>query len=290
MNKKLMSFLCCILILLSTIVVVGGCGKDKPVSVSKQNAEKAIVTAMQTIETSEAVKVEIGEMFYVATSETLYQKVENGGIDVWTEKDGNYWYRYFSSVTMVGDAPSCEFNRSLSAELQQDPRHFVSDLLNDYIVGNFQKASKFKNELTITYKLVLEETTTETTLKLINSKLSSLTIKTENSETISLEYDDVALQDFNEKPKGIEWFDCESRIEVEGIKTEYVLGEELDLTSAVLNFFEDLYTQTPYVLELKPEMVLGFTTEELGTKTMTIKFCNLTVDVEYTVTEPAVAE
>lgn len=295
MKRKFLSIACCLLMLFSTVMLVTACGKAKPVAVSRKKAELSLISAVELIEASNAVKMEIDsleqETFYVATSDVLYQATASEGLSLWTEKDGNYWYEFFTVSTMVGEFPGIDHNKCLSSKVLDDPRNFIVKTITDFELGKFSKASKLKGVLTVNYKLVKEDETIQTTFKIADSKIISLNVKSKTIATkISFTYDDKALESLIEKPQGIEWIAYESKIEVENIKTNYLVDEELDLTDAVLKYYKLYYLETFENLELTRNMITGFTTNEPGTRIMTINFGDLTYTVEYTVTEPAAAE
>ena len=285
MKRKFIAILSCLIMAFSTVVFVSACGKGKPVSVSRAKADVALTSAIEAISTSNAVKMEITSLnnntFYVAKNDSLYQSTPSEGLTIWTEKSGNFWYEFFTISTMVGEFPGIDHNKCLSVKVLDDPRNFIVKTINDIELGAFIKASKYKGILTINYKLTNEEGTTQTTIKIKDSQLLSL--KT-SSKTMTFCYNEDALGYFAEKPMGIEWIPLTSKIVVEGLKNEYNVGDELDLTDAVLRFYKDEYSEDFEVLTLNSNMVTGFSTEELGTRTLLVNFCGLTFEVEYSVT------
>lgn len=286
MKRKFLSIACCLIMLMSTIMLISGCGKEKPVAVSKSNAEKAISTAISTIETSNAVKMEtsteVGKTLLIATEDLYYQETEHEGYESWTTKDGEYWYEHFVSTTMMGEHPSIDHNRKLSLEVSENPRLCLVENIQKYPLESFAKASKYKGVLTVTYKF--DENENVITLKIVKGKLTSISIDAEEeSVSITFEYDQFALEDLVEKPSGTEWFEYQPKIEVSGLKTQYYVYDELDLTGAVINYFEDVNSQTSQEIDLTRDMVTNFSANEAGNFTMTINFLGITLNVDYEV-------
>lgn len=74
-------------------------------------------------------------------------------------------------------------------------------------------------------------------------------------------------------------------ITVEGLKTEYEVGDTLDLTSAkIIHYAEETETEHAEI-PLKQNMITGFSTKTTGTFTMIIIYEDLAVTVEYVVYE-----
>ena len=72
------------------------------------------------------------------------------------------------------------------------------------------------------------------------------------------------------------------------IKTEYYIGEDLDLDDVLLQVeYED---ETYKVIDLEKSMVKGFNTDTVGTRTMTITYEGLICKVQYKVTGPKFTE
>ena len=72
------------------------------------------------------------------------------------------------------------------------------------------------------------------------------------------------------------------------IKTEYCIGEDLELDDALLQVeYED---ETYKVIDLEKSMVKGFNTDTIGTRTMTIVYQGLICKVQYKVTGPKLTE
>ena len=72
------------------------------------------------------------------------------------------------------------------------------------------------------------------------------------------------------------------------IKTEYCIGEDLELYDALLQVeYED---ETYKVIDLEKSMVKGFNTDTVGTRTMTIIYQGSICKVQYKVTGPKFTE
>lgn len=68
-------------------------------------------------------------------------------------------------------------------------------------------------------------------------------------------------------------------------KTEYVIGDELDVSGGILaHTNEDGQTKD---VEITEEMISGFTTETAGTRSMVLTYEGLTLTIEYEVKSPA---
>ena len=72
-------------------------------------------------------------------------------------------------------------------------------------------------------------------------------------------------------------------IKVVGLKTEYYVGDELDLSSAKIRYFKH-GGDTEYIEEdLTIDMISNFSTEEVGNFTITVTYQNFTTTVKYSV-------
>jgi hypothetical protein len=72
-------------------------------------------------------------------------------------------------------------------------------------------------------------------------------------------------------------------MEVKGLKTEYNIGEELDVSNAVIYYYRDMDSERYYEVQLKKDMVSGFSTLQAGNFKMTIKYQDATLEIEYIV-------
>jgi hypothetical protein len=72
-------------------------------------------------------------------------------------------------------------------------------------------------------------------------------------------------------------------IKVTGLKTEYIVGEQLDTSSATIQYYSSAAAQTYTPATLTTDMVSGFSSETVGTFTMTITYNKLSTTVDYVV-------
>ncbi len=77
----------------------------------------------------------------------------------------------------------------------------------------------------------------------------------------------------------------EPYIKVEGLKTDYNVGDRLYVGTAMIHYYEDEGTKFYTEIELHSSMISGFSTEEAGEFEMTISYRNLSTKVKYTVGE-----
>ena len=72
-------------------------------------------------------------------------------------------------------------------------------------------------------------------------------------------------------------------IKVTGLKNEYTVGDKLDTTSAVIQYYSSAAAKTYTPVTLTEDMVSDFSTSIVGTFKMTITYNNLTTTVDYVV-------
>lgn len=72
-------------------------------------------------------------------------------------------------------------------------------------------------------------------------------------------------------------------IEVIGLKTEYYIGDELDISSIKVHYYASKKSSEFEEIELTADMITGFSTTEVGTFTMTISYNNISKSVSYSV-------
>lgn len=75
------------------------------------------------------------------------------------------------------------------------------------------------------------------------------------------------------------------RIKVKGIATEYYVGDSLDLTNAKIEYYVNQTSIIYDEFDVRASMVEGFSTEEVGNFTMTIRYNTVITTLDYSVLE-----
>lgn len=75
-------------------------------------------------------------------------------------------------------------------------------------------------------------------------------------------------------------------IKVVGLKSEFNIGESLNIASGMIHYYEDVDSDTYTEIALKSTMVSGFSTANAGTFTMTVTYKDLISMIEYKVIDP----
>ena len=70
-------------------------------------------------------------------------------------------------------------------------------------------------------------------------------------------------------------------MEVKGLKTEYNIGEALDVSNAVIHYYRDMDSERYSEVQLTKDMVSGFSTLQAGNFKMTIKYQDATLEIGY---------
>ena len=289
MKRKIISFVICVMLCLSSLSVFAAC-KDENGTISKAKAKRELYAAFQTVKNSDAVFMktenETGYVSIYASENLCFEEFESNGNQTWSEKEGDYWYDYDKYTDFVGEQPTIKFVKRLSLDIKEDPRVALSASLQQYTHNVFSKASKEKDELKVVYKKIQEGKTVNFTYVVKKGKLQSIQggIDAE-AFTVTLKYGQEAVDSVPIKPSGVEWDVYVPSIEIEGLKEQYNVGEVLNYDYLTINYFEDESTEIPQEIEVTPDMIEGFSTSEAGNFQMTIKFLNLTLEIDYEVIE-----
>jgi len=70
-------------------------------------------------------------------------------------------------------------------------------------------------------------------------------------------------------------------IKVSGLSTECEVGDELDYSNAKILYYENLEDEIPDEIELTRDMVLGFTSDTAGTRTLTVVYKTYETKMDY---------
>lgn len=153
---------------------------------------------------------------------------------------------------------------------------------------SFANASKLNGELTINFYYE-EGVPLQFSIVIKEGFIKSIKIGSGMYKiTIDFEFGSEVLEDIPARPTNVEWYEYQPQIEIGFIETEYKVGDSIDLEDAYIEYLEDIEAVFTNYFDITEDMISGFTTETAGTRTMTITFYGLTIDVEYTVTESAV--
>ena len=287
-KRKIFSFIICLMLCFSAMSVFTAC-KDKGDVMTKAKALTELGKAFVAIETADAVYMETNTQFgktVVLAKENLRFEESLAGDQTWAEKEGGYWYDYAKFTEQIGELPSIKFVKRLSLDINEDPRITISTNLQKYTNKIFSKFSKEKGKLKVTYKEIIEGNTITYTYVIENKKLQLIEMG-EGAELLSIElkYGQVAIDSVSMKPNGVEWDVYEPRIEAQGFNEQYFVGATLDFENLTLNYFEDDGTVVPKLIRITSDMVTGFQTAEAGEYQLTVKFLNLTLEIDYEVIE-----
>ncbi len=75
--------------------------------------------------------------------------------------------------------------------------------------------------------------------------------------------------------------DPQPYIAVEGMVTTYNIGDEIDLSNAVVKYYEDKDSTTYKTYKITTDMVIGFDTDTPGNRTMTVLYEGLEKEIVY---------
>lgn len=289
MKRKILSFVICLMLCLSAMSVFTAC-KEEDNTLSKSKAERELAVAFAAIETADdvlmEVNTEVGKLIFFASENSYFYEDPLIGNQTWSEKESGIWYDYAKYIEYIGEQPAIKFVKRLSLDIKEDPRLSISAYSQKLTEKVFLKAIKEKGEIKITYKEIQEGTTIKYTYIVVGGKLQTIEVDAGNSDSsITYMYNQDAIDNTTRKPNSVEWDVYVPHIEVAGIKAQYHVGEVLNYSSLVLNYFEDDETEIPEEMEITPDMVTGFETTEAGNYQMTIKFLNLTLEIDYEVIE-----
>ena len=72
-------------------------------------------------------------------------------------------------------------------------------------------------------------------------------------------------------------------IKVSGLSTACVVGDELDYSNAKILYYTNLTDETPDEYTLTRDMVTGFSSDEVGTRTLKVTYKTYTKEMDYKV-------
>ena len=74
-----------------------------------------------------------------------------------------------------------------------------------------------------------------------------------------------------------------SYIDIVGLQTIYYVGDDIDVSSSKIHYYESKDSETYTKADLKKDMISGFSTDTIGTFSMTITYNNVTKSIDYEV-------
>ncbi len=311
MKNKFLTFALTLMLCLSSVFVLGAC-KEKPVEIGEAEAMQQVQAALQHLNEVESCKISLntilGSGYIIANAEMQYSNMEFISIpkESWVIKEGDASYRYEKAKYLVDEGETeyeqYEYTKTFVPVIDgetSDESLGVIEMLNEAV---FSSASKLNGEFSISFSVEEEGQMILLTCVIKDGMFESITSGVGFSAlSMIFEYGDIVVPELptvDENSQPIVWEEKTPKIEVVGIPTEYEIGERLEglnVDEIVLEFYEDCedwFSTEDY--EFSIDMISGFdtttATEEGQPRTMTITFCGLTCEIEYTVTEPAVAE
>ena len=298
MKRKFLSIALCLMLCFSSMLIFGAC-KEKPVKIGEVEAANELSTAMANLVSENSIKIYsdnflfMGQFTLIATEDMAYTKMDLFASESWTKKEGDNWYVYSVANISETETPNLQYIKQLVPTSENESLDETFDLLDMLNEATFSSGSKLKGEITISYSTVEDGVATKLTCKIADGKLKSFTVGSGFlSMTINFEFGDHLCAQIPAVPSGagIVWDETDPFIDVEDMPTTFEIGDSLNLEDVVLEFYEDAGQFDCEEFAVTMDMITGFSTEEAGTYTMTITFCGLTFDVEYTVSEPVVSE
>jgi hypothetical protein len=307
--KKFLLLSLCFVMCLSSFLVLSACKKEeKPTPVAQ--AEQAFATAMSNMATQTCIKMSspnflfMGEFIMIASNNGVYTKMDMLGTESWTQKEsdqpGAQWYEYAITNDGTLEEPNYKYIKQLYPYEyieKVDTSDFGFDIFDMLENSQFASASKLNGELSILYTIENEGTMLVLTIKVTNNMISSISMGAMGiTMTINFEFGEQLLSQIPEIPEK-DWVELEAKIEIDELDfpTEFVVDETLNLEDIQLEFYTDKTKSYDYdMYDITIDMISGFDTStatQIGeSRTMTITFCGLTYDIEYTVIEaPAVS-
>ena len=311
MKNKFLTIALSLMLCLSSMFIFGAC-KDEPVPVPEAAAMETFNTAMTNMENEDAVKMTYSLMGYelsmVASEEQIYM-YSTDTIESWSVKNGEVFDQYTIVNVSTSGTPEYEYVKSIVPAVEATNSGSLNELFDELIGEDldltalkFAKASKLNGELTIKFDIVADEDMSlQYIFKIKDDKLVSISMEMMGmTMSFKLSYGASLLEEIPERPtldfnnQPIVWDEYEPKIEVEGIPSQFEVGDTLNLDEIELEFYVDATSFDSEDYDITLDMITGFdtttATEEGHPRTMTITFCGLTYQVQYTVTAPAAAE
>ena len=297
MKRKFLSLVMCLMLCLSSMLVLSACKKN-PKEISEVQAAQELNKAMQTLEETKSIKISVEypeiyaeemklmfDFLIIATEETAYVDMTMFGFAVenWTLKENGIWTQYTVTADPFNDGGFL-YEKSVMQELESFLEDdMAEDSFESLDFENFVEASVLEGETSI----VFEEEGAKVTAKIVDGKLVAIETKEDNmTMTVKIGYGDFSAEIpvIPEKSQEAKW-DMVSEIVLEGVDTELEQGEAIDLSDAVLKFY-------PNVSEDEDEFILidlddaTITNDEVNKKII-VKYLGLTYELEYSIEEPA---
>ena len=317
MKRKFLSLVLCLMICLSSGIVLSGCLEEKPKPVGEVYAMDAYNTAVTNINNSDGIKMScemMGVEVKMIISETQVYAYTTDEMEMWAIKDGNFYEMYL--IENIGyDEPEFVYTKSTMPAIVYEGESFYDQLMGmggmsssgDEVSYEFVEASKLGDELTINMKVtIFEGWEIDSSFVIKNNILVSmsidmfgLTMKYNFSYGENVLSEIPAVPEYDSNNVEIVWDECEPKFEIPEIEdVEFNVGDNLSLVGLELNFYTDSEGWEYETIVITEEMIqdftiTGFDSSELtnGTpKEMTISFMGATLTIEYEVVEDVTQE
>ena len=295
--KKFLSICFCLMLCLTSILFIG-C-EEKPVSIGEAEATQILNTAMGGMYGTEAVKMYsedfmfMGEFVSITTETITYSSFF--GQQSWIKQENGQWWDYSISTYEYNDEEYTDYSKMLVIEEEEDygDETPLEMILEEFEDAQFSKATKLNGKYEISFAIIDDGVTTTLTFNVENDELKSIVVSAGGiSMSLEFTYGASAIAELPEIPTNVDWYVYEPYIEVDGIPTEFVVGETLNLLDATINYYEDADAWFSEIYFVTSDMITGFdtttATEPGATRTITVTFYGLTFDIEYTVVEAIV--
>ena len=283
MKNKIIS-LCLVFVMLSTMFLFVGCKKEKTVKLSKAESEYHLINAINDVYNEDWIKIDsetsMGRVKSIASKDYYYsEKTFWVSSQIWTFNEGGVWTDYVKS--------SSKHTKSVSRDITGDPRIYAFDSIDTgYQYKEFSSSVKDKETITIIYTMNSDGKTIKLKYVLENYQLTTIIMDMgSTSLTTTISRGNSLMNEVPVRPTDVEWNELSPYLKVSGLKSDYVVGEELNLSDVYLTYYDCEGAIFPDVYLLTEKMITGFSTENAGDFTMTIKCGNLSLDFSYTVAE-----
>ena len=314
MKRKFLSIAICLMVCFSSMFMFSGCKEDKSVPVAEAVAMESLNTAMSKMENETAVKLSCsmmgaGEAIIISSQNKMYANIP-GTSESWMTKNGDVFDVYTIENVSETEIPEYEYIKSIMPAIEETSDETLEDSLSglfgdmgemfEGMEFNFSSASELKGVLTVNFALENEgEVVYNIAFTIQNEILTSITMKMFGfAITFNIQYGEQYLQEIPEIPLH-NWYVCKPYIEVEFQGTsitepiELTVGDQVNLDDFSLYFYEDESSWSYQEFNITSDMLnvvfdTTTATEVDQPRIITITFCGLTYDIQYTVNEPSV--
>lgn len=293
--KKVLSISFCLMLFISSLLMLTAC-EVKPKPVSQVEVEKLLTSAVSKMVNEKVVKINMPSMGFIAIKSDTISYFNFMGMESWEKLENDNMYEY----SIIDFNSEKTYTKKLVIpNSENDDNLFETDMDMDvdaFKDAEFVEASLVKDEYSISYKLEEGGEKLTYTYVITNKKIKEISVRSGLiSMSMQFEFGEHVLNQIPQIPTDVEWVEYEPCIVVDGLPTEFEIGDTLDLENVTIEFYEDSEMMFfPETFDIDMSMISGFNTTTVTgvgeTRTMTVYFYGLIYEVEYIVTPPAGAE